>query len=527
MTTQTATETKKKGPIRCAVYTRKSTSEGLDQEFNSLDAQRQAAENYISSQVEEYWICLPTRYDDGGFSGGNMKRPALQRLLQDIELGGIDLVLTYKVDRLTRCFNDFFKIMDHFEKYDVKYSTITQQFNTTTSMGRLTLNMLLSFAQFEREMVAERTRDKIVATRMLGKWTGGPPMLGYDIDPDGGKIVVNEEEAERVRGIFDLYLKLQRIIPTVQELNDRGWTTKRWTSRKGNVRGGKPFDRHKLVNLLTKVLYIGKIGYKDEVYDGEHDAIVDEETWKKVQALLKTNARGPSRYRSNKSGALLKGILRCGSCGTTMAPAYTKKRNVRYRYYLCATAQKQGWSSCPTKSIPALDIEQYVVDQIRSIGKSPKLVLQTAKRVRKIHDARLAELSSEYRGVENEMREVSGQIRDAMREATGEEPNSPVFTRLAELHTQLQTLEKRATQINEEGIFLNKHRVEDEEVALALGQFKPVWDAMSPKDRERLLHLLVERVAYNGETERLTITFRPSGIKELGRKKKEVGNATV
>ena len=224
--------------FRCAVYTRKSTEDGLEQEFNSLDAQREAGEAFIASQRSEGWECLPQHYDDGGFTGGNMDRPALQRLLADIEAGKVDCVVVYKVDRLSRSLLDFARMMETFEKHHVSFVSVTQQFNTSTSMGRLVLNVLLSFAQFEREIISERTRDKIAAARRKGKWSGGMPLLGYDVDPRGSKLIVNEDEAARVRAIFELYLERQSMIATIEELDCRGWVNKRWTTRKGHERGG-------------------------------------------------------------------------------------------------------------------------------------------------------------------------------------------------------------------------------------------------------------------------------------------------
>ncbi|HIB69726.1 MAG TPA: recombinase family protein, partial [Phycisphaerales bacterium] len=234
--------------IRCAIYTRKSSDEGLDQEFNSLDAQRESAEAFIASQKAEGWTCLPERYDDGGFSGGSMERPALDRLIRDIEAGKIDCVVVYKVDRLSRSLMDFSRIMETFDDKGVSFVSVTQQFNTTSSMGRLTLNILLSFAQFEREIIGERIRDKIAAQKRKGKWAGGVPILGYDVDRSGGspKLVVNAKEAARVRTIFDLYLEKQSLQPVVRELEKRGWTNKRRVTKKGRVIGDKAFDKSTL-----------------------------------------------------------------------------------------------------------------------------------------------------------------------------------------------------------------------------------------------------------------------------------------
>src|SRR5687767_1039991 len=231
--------------VRCAVYTRKSTEEGLEQAFNTLDAQREAGEAYVAAQRHEGWACLPDRYDDGGYSGGTVERPALQRLLTDVEAGKVDCVVVYKVDRLSRSLLDFARVIAVFDAAGATFVSVTQQFNTGSSMGRLTLNVLLSFAQFEREIIGERTRDKIAAARRKGKWAGGHPVLGYDVGPDT-KLVVNPDEAERVRAIFDLYIREQSLLPVVKTLKVRGWTTKRWRTRKSEDRGGMPFTRTSL-----------------------------------------------------------------------------------------------------------------------------------------------------------------------------------------------------------------------------------------------------------------------------------------
>lgn len=253
--------------VRYAIYTRKSTEEGLEQEFNSLDAQRESGENYIKAQVNEGWECLPDRYDDGGFSGGNMDRPALKRLLADIEAGKVDSVVVYKVDRLSRSLLDFAKMVETFDRHQVSFVSVTQLINTSTSMGRLMLNVLLSFAQFEREIISERTRDKIAAARRRGKWSGGMPLLGYDVDPRGSKLIVNEDEAIRVRAIFELYLDRQSMISTITELDRRGWVNKLWVTRKGHERGGRQFTKTSLYKLLTNVTYAGKIRYKHEIHE--------------------------------------------------------------------------------------------------------------------------------------------------------------------------------------------------------------------------------------------------------------------
>src|SRR6266852_3068430 len=250
-------------PLRCAVYTRKSTEEGLNQEFNSLEAQREGAEAYIASQRQLGWILVSERYDDGGYTGGNLERPALQKLLSDVEQGKIDAVTVYKVDRLSRSLLDFARLMEIFERHQVCLVSVTQPLNTTSSLGRLTLNILLSFAQFEREMIADRTRDKMAAARRKGKWVGGIPVLGYDVAAGGGKLMVNHEEARHVRAIFALYLELQSVDKLLVEVQARRWTTKRWRTREGKEHLGRSFTKPTLTRLLRNVLYVGQVSHQE------------------------------------------------------------------------------------------------------------------------------------------------------------------------------------------------------------------------------------------------------------------------
>ena len=364
--------------IRCAIYTRKSTEEGLDQAFNSLDAQREAAEHYIASQKDAGWICLPEHYDDGGFTGANLERPALRRLFRDVEAGSVDCIVVHRVDRLSRSLLDFARIMEVLDRKGVSFVSTSQPFNTTNSIGRLTLNVLLSFAQFEREIIAERTRDKIRAARRKGKWTGGIPILGYDVDLSGGRLVVNEDEAGRVQDIFRLYVAQESLISTIRELRGRGWTTKSWVTKKGKRKIGNYFDKVSLCRLLRNPVYAGKIPCNGELHPGEHQAIIDPDLWERTQSLLQRHGGVHERAPRVHYGALLSGILYCTSCQSLMVHTHTSKQRVmRYRYYICSKVQKQGWDTCPTKSVSAPEIEKWVVDRIRAIGRDPGLIAQT------------------------------------------------------------------------------------------------------------------------------------------------------
>ena len=279
--------------LRCAIYTRKSTEDGLERPFNTLEAQREAAEAYILSQRHAGWTVVAEHYDDGGYTGGNLERPALQKLLGDMEAGRIDCVVVYKVDRLSRSLLDFARLMDVFERYHVSLVSVTQPLNTTMSLGRLTLNILLSFAQFEREIIAERTRDKMAAARRKGKWTGGIPVLGYDVAPGGGRLVVNDEEAERVRSMFALYLEYRSLDRVLATSHARSWTNK-----VRSVKAGKPFSKASLERLLTNILYIGQVQYDGKTYAGEQAGIVEESVWREVQKRL---AEERGRFSSQKA----------------------------------------------------------------------------------------------------------------------------------------------------------------------------------------------------------------------------------
>ena len=360
--------------IRCAIYTRKSTSEGLDQAFNSLDAQREACEAYIASQKAADWEVIPRRYDDGGFTGGNIERPAIRQLLDDVQNGGVDCVVVYKVDRLSRSLLDFARIIKLFEDHQVHFVSVTQHFNTADSMGRLTLNILLSFAQFEREIIAERTRDKIAAARRRGQWCGGRPILGYDLVPGEHRLTVHPVEAEQVRVIFQTYVDKESVLSAARELNARGWTTKRWTAANGRIIGGRPFDRANLHYLLTNVAYIGRVRYREETYDGQHQAIVDSATWERVQRLLRRNARTAGSLLRNKHGALLKGLLRCKACDAAMVQMVSKKGPKLHRYYVCTKAQKRGYDQCPTGTILARPLEREVCDRLRRLTEDSKSI---------------------------------------------------------------------------------------------------------------------------------------------------------
>jgi len=355
--------------LRCAVYTRKSSEEGLEQEFNSLHAQREACEAYIASQRSEGWVLVRDQYDDGGISGGTLERPGLQRLLADIEDGLIDVVVVYKIDRLSRSLMDFSKLVEVFDRNDVTFVSVTQSFNTTTSMGRLTLNILLSFAQFEREVTAERIRDKFRASRMKGIWMGGVPPYGYRVE--NRKLVVVDEQAAQVRWIFARFLEIGSCTDLAREVEKRGLRTLK----------GNRIDKKYLYRVLNNRAYIGEAVHKGSSYPGEHEALIDRETWDRVHTILQESPRKRAANSRAQTPALLKGLI-YGPDGAAFSPSHTRKGDRLYRYYVSQSVLKHGAGSCPVGRVPAGDVEAAVIDQLRVVFRQPEIVAGTWKAAR-------------------------------------------------------------------------------------------------------------------------------------------------
>ena len=357
---------------RCAVYTRKSSEEGLDQEYNSIDAQRDAGHAYIASQRAEGWIAVADDYDDPAFSGGNMERPALKRLMADIEAGKIDVIVIYKIDRLTRSLADFSKMVEVFERQGVSFVSVTQQFNTTTSMGRLMLNVLLSFAQFEREVTGERIRDKIAASKRKGMWMGGIPPIGYDVA--NRRLIPNQAEAKTIAHIFQRFVELGSTTKLVKELRLDGVTSKAWTTQDGRVREGKPIDKGLIYKVLNNRTYLGELRHKELWYQAEHPPIITKSIWDDAHAILSTNGRVRATTTRAKTQYLLKGIV-FGSDGRAMSPFQTAKQNGRrYRYYVPQRDIKEHAGASGLPRMPAAELESAVLEQLRGHLRSPDVV---------------------------------------------------------------------------------------------------------------------------------------------------------
>lgn len=498
---RTSPSTGTKPSVRCAIYTRKSSEEGLEQEFNSLDAQRESAEAFIASQRHAGWVCLPEKFDDGGFSGGNVDRPALQKLMAEVEAGKVDCVVVYKVDRLSRSLMDFSRMMETFDRHNVSFVSVTQQFNTTHSMGRLTLNILLSFAQFEREIISERTRDKIAAARKRGRWGGGRPLLGYDMDasPSGTKLVVNAAEAKVVNRIFAIYLETKSLMLTLDRLDAEGVRKKAWTAKDGTRQGGQAFDKSSLHGFLTNVTYLGKVSYKGDIYDGLHEAIVDEETFRKAGELLKANRSHEGRSPRNKHGALLKGLVRCQSCGCMMGHHFAMSRGRRYRYYVCIHAQKRGWGTCPQPSLPAEELEKFVVDRMKEVCADESLLQQSVLRAQQQLAGDLDTARDERDSVARDL----AQARQALTKATAKGDHAGA----AERRDEVRDLERRQRQLDAQIGAMEGQVIDPDELAGAMEAFDPLWASLTTDERERLVRLMVREVVCDASDQSIAVAF--------------------
>ncbi len=494
--------------VRCAVYTRKSTEEGLEQEYNTLDAQREACESYIQSQVSRGWEIIPTHYDDGGFTGANTDRPAFNRLITDIKAGLIDTVVVYKVDRLSRSLADFANIMELFDKHNVSFVSVTQYFDTSSSIGRMTLNILITFAQFEREMISERIRDKISRSRQKGKYMGGQPVLGYDVIEK--KLVINENEKYQVQKIYDFYVNNRSISEIVDIINNWGWTTKQWKTKRGRLAGGRPFNKQVLYTILKNPLYIGKIRHHDKVYDGEHEAIITQDIFNNVQILLKTNSVAQTNTNRRRINSMLRGVLFCGSCGSRMVKSYTSKNSKKYTYYTCLNAIKNGRNKCSNKSVPSVKLDEFVVNHIKDLATNPEFL-------GRFIEAYSKQKHSEIENIKNELKTLTVKLasyqieRDRMaldNKLTDIEALDRTNEQLEKVSDRIQYLEKKKNILSD--TYLNAG-----DITITLNKFFPVWDTLTINEQNRIMDKLFKQILWDGNSESLDFHYSPLGIKLL------------
>jgi site-specific DNA recombinase len=478
---------------RCAIYTRKSTTEGLDSGFSSLDAQREAGELYVRSQAGNGWLALPTRYDDGGFTGGSLERPALARLMEDVERGAVDAVVVAKVDRLSRSLLDFARLMERFERHGVHFVSVTQHFDTSTSMGRLVLNLLLSFAQFEREMIAERTRDKIRASRRHGKWTGGAVPFGYRVVDK--RLVPDAEQSKVVCRIFELYAKDGSTSAIAWRLNREGQK-----SATGNGRA-KPWNKDKLSRILRNPIYAGLIPCGKEVHPGEHEPLVSRETFD--AALSKIQARKTVFGRKSDPEYFLRGLLRCGQCGYAIVPATTKAHGRKYRYYRCGIHDNSGTSRCGGSELPAAAFEAFVLGELRKIAERKRFgeVLETGL------EARAERLRREISNIPREIAEESGragQLATALSHLSGAARRGPE-TELAAIGEKLRSLEERLYEAERDLRAIDTKLLAEAEWLGACIDDGSAWTTDDLRDRARVCRGLLREIVVTGGGDRVEL----------------------
>lgn len=449
-------------PVRCAIYTRKSTAAGLDQAFNSLDAQREACARYIEGQARQNWKVVPEPYSDGGFTGATIDRPGFQKLLADISQRKVEVVVVYKVDRLSRSLLDFAKVMEVFTQHQVAFVSVTQNFSTVDAMGRLTLNMLMSFAEFEREMIVERVRDKIGAARRKGRWTGGIVPLGYDVVDR--KLQVNEVEAQIVREVFARYLEVGSAVEVAQWLNDRSIPLKSQVAPRS-----RPWTKDLVLRLLRKRLYLGLMHSRGVHYPGEHPAIVDPGIFEGVQACLDPKKHAKPWGTLNPR-YLIRGALRCGACGSVMCSTTTHRRGREYRYYRCIRRGKEGSGACTTRQVPADAIESFVVDQMREAMHSGRI----SKAKVEIH---LGQLKASHSDLLEAWNRVESDP-DALKQ-----------------HEQLRRQMMACSETIGEMTWL----------ADTLTDFDTLWELLNPLNRQRLVRALVQEVVIQEREGRVQI----------------------
>lgn len=498
---------KKDKPIlNCAIYTRKSSEEGLEQGFNSLDSQREYCESFIKSQHAEGWRVIPECYDDGGFSGGNTERPGLKKLMADVEAGKIDVIVVYKIDRLSRSILDFSQMLQKFEEKGILFSAVTQRISTTDAAGRMMVNIIMSFAQYEREIASERIRDKYAAAKRKGKYCGGRPILGYDVNEARDKLIVNKEESELVNHIFKRYAQIKSAKKVAQELHEQGSRTKIWNTKKGKQLGGDEWNQPQIYRVLNNRTYLGQVAHKENIYKGEHDAIITQEMWDKAHAVLEANNADKSAAPRLKVSSPLRGVIRCGHCDSAMGTTFTNKyKDRRYVYYICSKDSKRPYSTCPVQRIAATDIDKAVVTQLGAVFRSPGIISAIFTKMNTIAKEESDRLESQ-KGVLLKRQKT---VRKSMTEAL-DEGEKEAFSRYQDEFEQINgDIEKIKKQIDG----YERVDVKQSDIAKSFQTMNVFWDTLFPIEQKRLIDLLVQVVEVR-ETG-LQIELNTAGMQDL------------
>lgn len=489
-------------PIPVIIYARKSTDAKLEQEVNSISVQCASARSFIESRKHMGWFALDEELIDNNISGATMKRSGIDRLKLLILEGKVKAVVVNRLDRISRSLSQFLELMAFFDEHSVALVSVTQNINTGDAMGRLMLSIIMSFAEFERELIRDRVTERMHAARKQGRFIGGRPIKGYNIKPEGRELEVDPLEAIQVREIFTLYLKLRSLKETVLELRKRGWQNKQWVTREGKVTGGNEFSVSSLHNLLSNPLYIGKVTLKGKVYEGKQEGIVEPELFEKVKALLSENDVQKGNRRRNSHDAPLKGLLKCKACGTTFVHTGSKKKTKYYRYYTCANKRLNGAHACPSTSIPAGDIENLVIEQLMAIGSNPELQDKVYEQLSKSHSARAKETQTVHRTAKRQLEQITRELT-ASRE----------FDAPQSLLTHLEQKQQEAENVLQTAENFEQFALPSkDEVIAVVRDMQALWPSFTAAEKCAFVKILVREVEYDAEDGSLTVHFNEDGI---------------
>ena len=513
----TQTQPEKPKSYSCAIYTRKSTDENLNTSFNSLDSQREYCQAFIKSREPEGWSVNLEEYTDPGFTGGNMDRPGLKKLISDARQGQFQVVVCYKYDRLSRNTRDFLHILDIFESNGVAFVSVTQPIDTTSSVGRLMRSILVDFSQFEREMISERTRDKMAAMARKGKWIGGHPILGYDYDRKNKLLVVNAEEAKQVRDIFDTYIRTASLMLTAKSMDAKGYTMKAWVTDGGKNKGGRKFNKPNLSYLLNNLIFTGKIVYKrDTIIKGEHSAIITDDVFEKAHKILRANKNGETHkhFEDRKYSYLLGGMVRCTFCGSGMTPTTSRPRHgERYFYYHCSSVNKMDRTACEVRRVPAKALESFVMKRLELLSKSKDIVENVIKGTLDDSSRVLPGKREEKSRLCAELGKVEGDIKNLVGVLAQEGTTSPryavIMERLDEVQAKKEMVRTKQFALDKEILEHESRAVDAEIVRQNIENFLLIFGQCNYEEQKELLKILIREVTYDGKNSRVKIALRP------------------
>lgn len=488
--------------VPVAIYTRKSTDAKIEQEVNSLSVQRASAQSFIVSQRHLGWYCFEEEFNENNVGGATLDRPVLNRLKQLIREGQIKVVLINRLDRISRSLSQFLELMDFFDQHGVALVSVTQNFNTGDSMGRLMIQVIMSFAEFERSLIRDRVTERMHAARRKGRFIGGRPILGYNIKPEGRELEVDELEAIRIREIFGLYLELRSVKATALELNKRNWRNKKWVTKAGKVSGGSPFSTSTLHNLLTNPIYIGKVTLKGKIFEGQQEGIVAPEIFGQVQSMLTSNSVQKGNRKRNSHAALLKGLLTCTSCDTSFVHTYSKKGSKLYRYYTCGNKRLNGAHACPSPSIPAGEIENLVTEQLLSIGTDPELQNMVFEQLTESIKQKQAASEQTRKTAKQQLDRIIRELASSREFGASE----PLIRHLEEKRQEAENLLKNADCED------TRCQPSKDEVVAILRDMQGLWPSFNTIEKCAFVKTLIRQVEYDAVEGNITLHFNDEGF---------------